>query len=279
MSYKYKMVVTDLDGTLLNDEKKISEKDIYTLNKLHDKGVKIVVATGRNYFMAKNLTQQIKNIDPIILANNGAIVRRSNTDEVIGYNYLKPDIFEKIYELGIEFGLYPVLHVDEYLNGYDMIYEKENFEETYLGYIKKDDIRAKHKDFNANILTNILAVCYLEEFEKLNEFYNEINKFNKGEFNSICNKNISKRALLEFLHVDGCKWRALEKYIKTLNIEPEEIISFGDDNNDIEMLKNSGVGVAMKNGTEEVLKAGKIISEYDNNNFGVSVELNKLFNI
>lgn len=275
------MIVTDLDGTLLNDEKRISEKDIYTLNKLHDKGVKIVVATGRNYFMAKNLTQQIKNIDPIILANNGAIVRRSNTDEVIGYNYLEPDIFEKIYELGIEFGLYPVLHVDEYLNGYDIIYEKENLEEVYLGYVKKDDVRAKRINFEANKFTNILAVCYLEEFDKLNEFYNKIVKINEskdGKFNSICNRNISKRALLEFLHVDGCKWRALEKYIKKLDIKPHEIVSFGDDSNDIEMLKNSGVGVAMKNGTEEVRKAGKIISEFDNNNSGVSVELNKLFN-
>lgn len=275
----FKMIVTDLDGTLLNNEKRISEKDVYTLNKLNEQGVKIVIATGRNYFMAKNLTEQIKNINPIILANNGAITRRSNTDEVIGYNYLEPDVFGQIYVKGIEYGLYPVIHVDEYSNGYDMIYEKENFEEVYLGYIKKDDIRARKIAFESNKLTNILAVCYLEEYERLNDFFNEIKKLNDDKFNSICNRNISKRALLEFLHIDGCKWRALEKYIKTLDIKPNEIVSFGDDNNDIELLKNSGVGVAMKNGTEDVLKSGKIISEYNNNNSGVSVELNKLFNI
>lgn len=273
------MMVTDLDGTLLNDEKKISEKDVYTLNKLNEQGVKIVVATGRNYFMAKNLTEQIKNINPVILSNNGAITRRSNTDEVIGHNYLEPDIFGKIYEKGTEYGLYPVIHVDEYLNGYDMVYEKEDFEEVYLGYIKKDDIRARKIAFESNKLTNILSVCYLEEYERLNDFFNEIKKINDDKFNSICNTNISKRVLLEFLHADGCKWRALEKYIKTLDIKPNEIVSFGDDNNDVELLKNSGVGVAMKNGTEDVLKSGKIISEYDNNNSGVSAELNKLFNI
>lgn len=275
----YKMIVTDLDGTLLNDKKVISDEDVYTLNKLHDKGIEIVIATGRNYFMAKNLTEQIRNINPIILANNGAIIRRSKTDEVIGHNYLEPDIFKKIHEKGMSFGLFPVVHVDEYSNGYDIVYEKDEFEEVYLGYIKKGDIRSRKVDFEANKFTNILAVCYLEDFEKLYEFHTEINKVNDGKFNSICNRNISERALLEFLHVDGCKWRSLEKYIKTLNIKPQEIISFGDDNNDIEMLKNSGIGVAMKNGTKEVLKAGKIISEKDNNNSGVSFELNKIFNI
>jgi len=88
----YKIVVTDLDGTLLNDEKKISDKDVNMLNKLNNNGVKIVIATGRNYFMAKKLTEQIKNINPIILANNGAVVRKPKTDELIEYNYLDANI-------------------------------------------------------------------------------------------------------------------------------------------------------------------------------------------
>ena len=275
----FKMVVTDLDGTLLNNDKKISDKDIYTLNKLNKNGIKIVVATGRNYFMAKNLTEQIKNIDPVILANNGAVVRRSNTDELIEYNYLNSNVFEEIYKRGIKYDLYPVLHVDEYVNGYDMIYEHEDFEEIYLGYIRKDDMRAKKVKFTPKDIKNILSVCYLEEFSKLNDFSIEMNELNNGQFNSICNRNISNRALLEFLHVDGCKWRALKKYADSINIKPDEIISFGDDNNDIELIMNSGLGISMKNGTENVIKAGKRVSEFDNNNSGVSYELSKLFNI
>jgi len=273
------MVVTDLDGTLLNNDKKISDKDIYTLNKLNKNGIKIVVATGRNYFMAKNLTEQIKNIDPVILANNGAVVRRSNTDELIEYNYLDSNVFEEIYKRGIKYDLYPVLHVDEYVNGYDMIYEHEDFEEIYLGYIRKDDMRAKKVKFTPKDIKNILSVCYLEEFSKLNDFSIEMNELNNGQFNSICNRNISNRALLEFLHVDGCKWRALKKYVDSINIKPDEIISFGDDNNDIELIMNSGMGISMKNGTENVIKVGKRVSEFDNNNSGVSFELSKLFKI
>lgn len=276
---KFKMVVTDLDGTLLNNEKQISDKDIYTLNKLYENGVKIVIATGRNYFMAKKLTEQIKNISPVILANNGAVVRYSDTDKLIECNYLDSKVFEEIYNHGLMYNLNPVIHVDEYMNGYDIIYEHENTEETYLGYVKKDDIRSKRVKFSQKDINNILAVCYLEDYNKLIDFSNEMNKLNNNRFNSICNRNISKRALLEFLHVDGCKWRALKKYLDCINIKPDEIISLGDDNNDIEMIIQSGVGIAMKNGTEAVKKAGSKISQYDNNNSGVSFELARLFKL
>lgn len=275
----YKMIVTDLDGTLLNDDKKISDKDVEMLNKLNDKGIEIVVATGRNYFMAKNLTEQIKNINPVILANNGSIARRSNTDELMEYNYLNSDVFEKIYKHGLKYNLHPVLHVDEYYNGYDMIYENENLQEVYLGYIRKDDVRAKLIQFKPKEIKNILSVCYLEEFNKLYDFSIEMEKINEGHFNIICNRNISKRALLEFLHKDGCKWRALKKYADSINIKPKEIISFGDDNNDLELIINSGIGISMKNGTKNCKKVSKIITEFDNNNSGVSYELSKIFKI
>lgn len=275
----YKMVVMDLDGTLLNNEKKISRNDVDALNILHEKGIKIVVATGRNYYMAKNLTEQIKNISPVILANNGAVVRRSDTDELIEHNYLPGETFQEIYNVGLKHKLYPVLHVDEYENGYDMLFEHEDTENIYLGYIKKGDTRARQVKFSPKDVNNILSACYFEEFERLSEFSTEVSSLNRGSFNSICIRNISRRALLEFLHVDGCKWRALKKYINMLSIKPEEVISLGDDNNDIEMLLNSGMGIAMKNGTESAIKAGRIVSEFDNNNSGVSYELNKLFKI
>lgn len=275
----YKMVVTDLDGTLLNDEKKISDKDIEMLNKLNNSGVEIVVATGRNYFMAKNLTEQIKNLNPVILANNGAVARRSNTDELMEFNYLNSDIFEKIYNCGLKYNLHPVLHVDEFENGYDMIYENKNLEEIYLGYIRKEDVRAKLIKFNPREIKNILSVCYLEEFDKLSDFNLEMNELNRGQFNSICNRNISRRALLEFLHIDGCKWRALKKYAEGINIKPNEIISFGDDNNDLELIINTGMGISMINGTENCKKFAKKISERDNNNSGVAYELSKIYKI
>jgi len=275
----YKMIVLDLDGTLLDDEKKISEKNIKILNELHKRDIQIVIATGRNYYMAKMLTEKIKTLKPVILANNGAIIRYSHNDELVEYNYLNPLEFEKIYNEGLKYNLNPVLHVDEYTNGYDLIYEREDYEEVYSGYIKKGYNRARITKFDPKNINNILSVCYFDEYNKLRSFANEMKKQKEGRFNTICNRNISKRSLLEFLHPEGCKWSALKKYSSRINILPDEIISIGDDNNDIEMLRNSGLSIAMKNGTEESIKAAKKISDYDNNNSGVYHALYEIFKI
>ncbi len=275
----YKMVVLDLDGTLLNDEKIISKKNIYMLHELYNKGIEIVIATGRNYYMAKQLIADINVFSPVILANNGAIIRRSHNDELLESNYLDPLSFEVIYNEGLKYGLNPVIHVDEYRNGYDLIYEQENYEEVYGGYIKKGYERARQRKFEQMNMKNILSVCYFEEYDRLCQFGYEMEDRNNGRFHTICNRNVSSRALLEFLHKDGCKWIALKKYMGTINISPKEIIAIGDDNNDLELIFNAGIGIAMKNGTDECRSKAKYISEYDNNNSGVYYELSKIFKI
>jgi len=275
---KYKMVVLDLDGTLLNDEKLISDKNAYILNELHKKGIHIVIATGRNYYMAKSLTEGIKSVEPVILANNGAAVRHYVNDEFIESNYLDFSLFENIYELGLKHGLNPVIHVDEYQRGYDMIYECENYEEVYLGYIKKDYRRAKHKEFRADKINNILSVCYFNDYHKLADFKEDIEKM-PGEFNIILNQNISSRSLLEILNIRGCKWCALKKYAEGINIDASHIVAIGDDNNDIELIKNSGMGIAMKNATDKLKNAAGCISRFNNNESGVYHELSEIFEI
>lgn len=275
---KYKMVVLDLDGTLLDDEKLISDKNAYILNELHNKGIHIVIATGRNYYMAKSLTEKIKSVEPVILANNGAAVRRYVNDEFIESNYLDFTIFQDIYTLGLKYNLNPVIHVDEYYEGYDIIYECKNYEEVYLGYIKKDYKRAKYKKFNDDKISNILSVCYFNDYQKLVDFKNEIEKM-PGEFNIILNQNISNWSLLELLNVNGCKWHALKKYINSLGINENQVISIGDDNNDIELIKNSGLGIAMKNATDNLKYAADYISRLSNNESGIYYELSEIFEI
>lgn len=274
---KYKMVVLDLDGTLLNDEKIITEKNAYILDKLHRRGIQVVIATGRNYYMAKELTEKIKSVEPVILANNGAIARRYVNDEFIESNYLDFSTFENIYALGLEHNLNPIIHVDEYHEGYDIIYECEDLERAYLGYIKNDYKRARLKRFNEDKINNILSVCYFNDYEKLIDFKNNIEKFR--DVNVILNQNISSRSLLEFLNINGCKWCALKKYIDTLGINNNEVIAMGDDNNDIELIKNAGLGIAMKNATDMLKGAADKISVFSNNDSGVYHELSEIFEI
>ena len=274
---KYKMVVLDLDGTLLNNDKLISDKNAYILNELYKCGVHIVIATGRNYYMAKNLTEKIRSVKPVIFANNGAVVRRYD-DSFIDSNYLDFSIFENIYALGLKHNLNPIIHVDEYNEGYDLIYECENYEEVYLGYIKKDNDRARNKKFSNDKINNILSVCYFNDYKKLIDFKNDIEKIT-GQFNIILNQNISNWSLLELLNINGCKWCALKKYIDHIGINEKHVVTMGDDNNDIELIKNAGLGIAMKNATDKLKDAADYISKLSNNESAVYYELSKIFEI
>ena len=86
-------------------------------------------------------------------------------------------------------------------------------------------------------------------------------------------------ALLEIMNPLGNKWLSLKEYAQKKGISPEEIIAIGDDNNDAQMIKNAGCGIAMKNASQQVKKVADIITEKDNNQAGVAFELRKILNL
>ena len=131
----YKLIAIDLDGTLLNDDKEISLENIKTIQELIEKGYEVVIATGRRYWSAKDLTKVI-NRDITILANNGNVVRNSSNDEVLNAKYIELKDFRTIVKEGKERNLYPIIHVDGYEEGYDIIVELESENENYFNFLK-----------------------------------------------------------------------------------------------------------------------------------------------
>ena len=77
----YKLFVADMDGTLLNDDKKLSDKDVQTIKKLQDFGIKFAVATGRHDSMIKSYLKHLDLQVPVISCN-GAIVREPFSDQI-----------------------------------------------------------------------------------------------------------------------------------------------------------------------------------------------------
>ena len=128
----YKLIAIDLDGTLLDDNKNIPKENLETINKLIRKGYEVVIATGRRYWSAKELTKEIDGHITII-ANNGNIVRNSLNDEVIVAKYLDYKDYRLIIEEGRKRGLHPVVHIDDFEKGVDILVEPNR---DYGDYIK-----------------------------------------------------------------------------------------------------------------------------------------------
>lgn len=275
---KYKLVAIDLDGTLLTDDKKIPKENIEVLRKLHNRGVEIVIATGRRYWAAKNFAKEL-NMDLIVLANNGNIVRRISDDKVLITKYINEDDFYNLIREGRKNGLYPIVHVNHYDEGYDIIIELDTKDKRYSTYMLKNTER--YKQIN-NLLDyknpKTLAVCYIGEYDALEEFQNKINSTYPNKFNShIMGSITSVGPILEIMNPLGSKWKSLCEYAKNKCITPKEIIAIGDDNNDMEMIKKAGMGIAMKNCSKDIEKVADIVTRKSNNEAGVASVLKDIF--
>lgn len=273
---KFELIVLDLDGTLLNREKKIDLRTADYLKKLKIQGVDIIIATGRSHFDAIKLTSNL-DFDFNIISNNGSVTRKKSNHERIDSNYINNDDFQKLVDKAREYDFHPIVYVDKFEDDFDIVIEQKHDFSAYNGYMSKSERRFRRMNFKEYYDDDILAVCYTGNLDDLNKLRDKIKKLYPYTYNAVTSINLSINALLEFLDIKGCKWEALKKYCYYRNIDSKKVVSFGDDNNDLEMIINSGLGVVMSNGTQLLKGNGDMISEFDNNNSGVYFELVKLF--
>jgi len=274
------MVAIDLDGTLLNDEKIIPDENKRVLNKLIDKGIEIAIATGRGYWSAKNFTKNLGK-ELTIIGNNGTIVRTMNDDKVLMKKYLDKNDFFTLLREGRKRGLYPVLHVDHYEEGYDLMFELDKNDMRYSTYLSRTSDRYVQIDdlFKYNE-PRVLSTVYIGEIKTLKEFQSILSTSYSDKYNShILDKLINVGPILEIMHPLGSKWLTLSEYAKEKGIKNEEIIAIGDDNNDIEMIQNAGLGIGMKNCSEKIKKVADIITKKTNNEAGVAYALREIFKL
>ena len=274
----YKLIAIDLDGTLLNRNKEITKENRDFLEKIIDLGYEIVIATGRRYFSAKMLIKSIER-HMIILANNGNNVRKSENDEVVFTKYLDRYDYKNVIEEARKRALHPIIHVDYFLEGYDMIIEENS--SHVLNHLYNDDKRIKVIPSSLIYdIDRVLAIVFADKAIILDSFHKEINTKYPNKFSTHVLGNIDiAEAMFEVMNPLGSKWISLLEYANTIGVKSDEIISIGDDNNDLEMILNAGLGIAMKNATPLVKEAANVISERDNNNSGVAFELSRILGI
>ncbi len=277
---RYKLVAIDLDGTLLTDDKNITKENIEILEMLNNKSVEIIIATGRRYWSAKNFVDKL-NFNLVIMANNGNIVRRVSDDEVLVSKYLNKNDFDILIKMGKKRGLHPIVHVNHYDEGYDILVEFSSNKGSHSEYLHKNLERYKEINDILNYkASKALVVCYFDLYERLLDFQHKLHNEYPDKYNShIMNNSTTVGPILEIMNPLGSKWNSIKEYARDRNIKIEEIIAIGDDNNDITMVKGAGLGIAMKNSCREVKEVADIVTDKCNNESGVAYELKKIFNI
>lgn len=268
----YRMIVTDMDGTVLGTDHKITKDNKIALKKAEDKGIKIVFATGRFHESAKVHIDFLEEKMPII-SSNGSIIKNPTTNEVLYCNSIDEDKCIRIMDILDKHHLKYQIYTDEIiLQKYDTEEEKQmmiDFIKTVFSdkteIIFKKDLRDDIK--NKNILK--FNVMELERMDLIDITRNELNKIEGIEITSSWGNN------LEIMSEGSTKGKAIEFLANLLNINREEIIAFGDNYNDVSMIEFVGTGVAMGNAEEDVKNIANYVTDA-NSESGVAKAIDKL---
>lgn len=275
----FKAVCLDLDGTLLDDDKKISDRSFLLLDNLIENGIEVIIATGRHFYMVSDFLRPLKR-DIMVCANNGAMSRFKESNKLVNVEYVSNCKFLEIYNKALECGMNPYIYVDSFVDGYHLAIKdgqpkKSHFEENIVDKkIAVDSVRY-FSQIDIKSLETVLCIAFLDQKERIDEFF----EYFKDEEDLVKNMYFvpNGKKVLEFQSKKADKWIAITNYLKSKNISLSEVVSFGDEFNDKSMVKNSGMGFAMKNGIEELKSLTKNITEFTNNEDGVYFELKKIF--
>ena len=275
----YKMICIDMDGTLLNSKKKLSEVNKIALKKAFDEGVHIIICTGRNSRSALYFANEI-GIKSAAIANNGAIVMDEDGDVLIFKEALEKEQCQKILEISRKYKTVPNFHAlgKIYLNSkfrmfVNNIFFNRNVPEKY----KIQSIYLKEKSAWTSLFdekTEIFGKCIMLDpsREKLKKLQGELDTTNMFE------TTYSGKYCLEINSKGVSKGRAVRILGEHYGIKQEEIICIGDNGNDISMIKYAGLGVAMKNGTQAVKDVSDYITDTNDNNGVAKVVEKFIFN-
>jgi Cof subfamily protein (haloacid dehalogenase superfamily) len=235
-----KMIITDLDGTLLRSDKTISDYTKEVFAKCRSAGIKIVYATGRG-LTAKRVAPAEMFDGRITL--NGAVAKVK--DEIL-YHRIMPRQF-----------LHPFLAACE-LRGIKITMETggaiyANFPDNYA---MESCVNFRMVDF-ATHKTDAESVY---SFDMSDEDFSFVTQLLPEEFHQF-NTKVSAGFLMQIMHKDASKSKAAAALANHWDIHPSEIAAFGDDVNDIDLLTFAGFGVAMGNANEKVKAAANHICE------------------
>ena len=256
-----KMVVTDMDGTLLNSNHEVSSRFFELFEKLKKRGILFVAASGRQYSSILDKLHSIKN-DIIVVAENGGFVMRQDEEllSTILPKNKRSIILETLSEVE---NIYPVLC------GKRTAYFKGNsdaFADLLRQYYSSTEIVEDLTQVDAEILK--IAIYHFENSEKY--IYPSVRHL-EGDLKV----KVSGMNWVDISSPNANKGFAIQKLQKMYAITPEETMVFGDYNNDLEMLALADFSFAMENAHPNVKEIANYLTT-SNDDFGVERILEKL---
>lgn len=269
---KIKLIVIDIDGTLLDSNGSISIENKLAIKKAQEKNVQIVLCTGRPIRSAQYLLAELDLLDKddLIITSNGGLIQQAKTGKILNEVTFNREESLDIYRLGQKLKM-PITFID-----LDYVYEPEypvGFESVYTGSKASEGRGLEFIDIDIDNLSESFEVHQIimsrpeEELEAIipkipSSYYEKYNIYKSLPF------------ILEFLPKKVDKGYSMHIIAEKLGLKSEQIMGIGDQENDLSLVENAGLGVAMGNAIEEVKMAADYITK-SNDCHGVAHAIQK----
>jgi Cof subfamily protein (haloacid dehalogenase superfamily) len=255
------MVVTDMDGTLLNSKHEVSSRFFEIYEELKKKNIAFVAASGRQYHSMVDKLESIKN-EILVIAENGALIKKQE-ETLLTTPINKSEVNRILDTVRPLENVHPVLccQNNAFVGG-----DSNEFIDMLREYYSEFEIVEDQKQVDEEVLK--IAIYHFENSEK--HIYPNM-KHLEGDLKV----KVSGANWVDVSDLNAHKGYALKKVMDDFQIAAHEIMVFGDYNNDLEMLELSDYSFAMANAHPNVLKTAKYTT-HSNDDFGVERVLEKL---
>lgn len=253
----YKIIATDLDETLLNDQKHVSKADIDSISKLQ--GTKLVIATGRGFEAVQANLKEIGlyNADnQYLISFNGGVITECKNNRIL-YSHLMPfEDVKRLFEIGLQYDVFIHIYTLDCCYAYRLFENEKN--NLQNGKFNLKTIEDTSLEFFKD--KKIAKVLYCkEDMDYLRKVRQDINLDNQFSI------SFSSNRYLEINPLGIDKGTGLKKLCEILNIDVKDTIAVGDNINDQPMIVAAGLGIGVKNCIEDIKKDCDVILDYTNN--------------
>jgi len=257
-----KLIGVDLDGTLVVDAHKISQRNIQAVRAARQQGVTVAIATGRPHTSAEEFARRLGLHDVPIISFNGAMVRRLGQSAAILQAPIAPDMASDIvrYCIGNRYHMHyylgDVMYVTRMSHWAHLYQSRTGVEPVHAGDMRRFDGQAPSK----------VLVCVAGDTAE------DVLREGQQRYGDRLLVTRSMPEYIEFLSADAGKGKALAWLADHLDIPMEQTMGMGDMLNDLELVQMSGFGVAMAHAQEAVKQAARYVTQSGPEGVGEAIE-------
>jgi len=279
----FNLFITDLDGTLLDDEKNISHVNLEAIKRIRKNDVAFSIFTGRNFYSAYQY-MKILNVEGLVALQNGALIIEMPSRKVINEICLQAEIAVDIYQFAKKnpFTIICFMSYQDYIKNpaKDMIVEKNNCNcMTFDEYLQHNHERITTLDSLENYLimnNKIGQLAIVGKKTQLSELLSVVSQKYQSQISHVLSPIEDHCGFLEFFGPKVSKGDALDYLLKHHGTTAAKTVFIGDNYNDLPLMKKVGLPIATENAPREIKDHCKMVVS-SNNNHAVKDAIKKIF--